>query len=380
MSSAVSAPPREGSIFAKTWHHWPLTVLLSTGIAFAAGCREPSGLYGPARTRVAYPQPPTPPRLIRLGAVRDWQDVEPRPNRFAEWFSKPTAPKPVIRKPGGMCTRDGILYFCDVELAVVYRVDFVNRRMERLPDPDRALSKPVDVAVGEDGRAFVADTDRGAVLLMSSTGTVERIFRIGEAGDGKFRPVGVAVDGDSLYVANIADHNIVVFNATDGQVATTIGQLGDGNGAFHFPTDVVVTATELYVLDMMNCRVQVFSRDGQWQRSFGGPGNRPGFLGRPKRMAVGPDGTIFVADAALQRIHVFDSEGHILTAISNRPQSSPDWTLPNAVCVGSIIASEMMDGLPDDFQAAYIVFVADQVADPRVEVYAFGKLAADGRK
>ncbi len=381
MSSAVSNRLGEKTVYTKIRHRRAMWVTLF-GVIAMAGCREPGGLYGPARTRAVYPEPPMPPRLIQLGLIRDWQDVEPRPNLLAEWFIGPTLAKPVIRKPGGMCSSDGVLYVCDVELAVVYRVDFANRRMELLGDPDRALGKPVDVAVGSEGRVFIADTDREAVLEMNGAGKVQRVFRIDEAGvdeagKGKFRPVAVAVHGQSLYVANVADHNVVVFDVTNGRVLKTIGQLGNGKGEFHFPTDVVVTDTELYVLDMMNCRVQIFSREGEWRRSFGGPGNRPGFLGRPKRMAVGSDGTIFVVDAALQRVHVFDSEGRILMAIDGNRKDTPALTLPNGVCIEPTLVPAIVNGLPDDFRAAYLLFVADQVADPRIEVYAFGTQEAE---
>jgi DNA-binding beta-propeller fold protein YncE len=351
---------------------------LLMGVVAVAGCRQSGGLYAPIGIHAVYPAPPTAPRLIQLGAIRDWQDVEPPPNRLAEWLIGPTLGKPVIRRPGGMCTSNGVLYVCDVDLATVYRLDFENRRMDMWPDPDRAIGKPVDVATGTDGSVFIADTDREAVLQMDPAGKVLRVFRLGEGEKGRFRPIAVAVDGDSLYVANVTAHNVVVFSVADGRVTNTIGRMGDQAGEFHFPADVVVADARLYVLDMMNCRVQVFSLGGQWHRSFGAPGNRPGFLGRPKRVSVGPDGTIFVVDAALQRVHVFDAEGRALMAIDGLHPEAKALTLPNAVCVDALLVPALVRDLPMAFKPEYLVFLADQVADPRIEVYAYGTFTEGG--
>jgi streptogramin lyase len=48
---------------------------------------------------------------------------------------------------------------------------------------------------------------------------------------------------------------------------------------------------------------------------FGEPGNAPGFLADPRRIAVGPDGTIWVANGFDGRVAAFDAEGTFLREI-----------------------------------------------------------------
>ena len=65
----------------------------------------------------------------------------------------------------------------------------------------------------------------------------------------------------------------------------------------------------LYVADRGNARIQIFSPDGKYLRSFGRKGSGPGELNGPVDVAVTHDGFVFVADAGNQRVQVFSQDG-----------------------------------------------------------------------
>ena len=66
---------------------------------------------------------------------------------------------------------------------------------------------------------------------------------------------------------------------------------------------------QIFVLEWSTDRVVVFSGEGQFVRSFGGPGDGPGDLRNPMGMAWDGTGRLWVAAGFNGRYHVFDSTG-----------------------------------------------------------------------
>jgi len=62
----------------------------------------------------------------------------------------------------------------------------------------------------------------------------------------------------------------------------------------------------------MNFRVQVFSAEGAYQRSFGRAGDAVGDMARPKGIGVDSEGHIFVVEGLFDAVNVFDAEGRLL--------------------------------------------------------------------
>ena len=79
------------------------------------------------------------------------------------------------------------------------------------------------------------------------------------------------------------------------------------------PLDVAVAPDgSVYVLDSGNQRVQRFSAEGLFQTAFGSYGSRQGQFNDPERLAIGPDGSVYVADTWNHRIQRFDANGAFL--------------------------------------------------------------------
>jgi sugar lactone lactonase YvrE len=83
------------------------------------------------------------------------------------------------------------------------------------------LNRPSDVAIGPDGRLYIADTDNHCVRRLETDGTLSTI--IGKCGKGgaeptgiaardmrMYRPFGIAFDPDGLlYVVDTFNHRIM---------------------------------------------------------------------------------------------------------------------------------------------------------------------------
>ena len=66
---------------------------------------------------------------------------------------------------------------------------------------------------------------------------------------------------------------------------------------------------QIFVLEFSTDRIVVFSGEGEFVRSFGGPGEGPGDLQSPMGMAWDGTGRLWVAAGLNGRYHVFDSTG-----------------------------------------------------------------------
>lgn len=95
---------------------------------------------------------------------------------------------------------------------------------------------------------------------------------------------------------------------------------GKAQGQFDSPRGAAVARDgSIYVVDMMNSRVQQFAPDGSFVRTFGTLGHGDGQLWResnrgPTGIAVGPDGAVYVADTWNYRIVKFTADGTFVKA------------------------------------------------------------------
>ena len=157
-----------------------------------------------------------------------------------------------------------------------------------------------------------------SVVVSSLAGSGAPGFLDGSVKESRFwKPSGVGVGRNGeVYVADSLNHRIRVIG--DGQVKTFAGDGREGfadgpagKASFWIPMDVAVGPdNEVYVADSLNHRVRVI-RDGQVSTLAGtgrsgfvdGPAVEAQFNG-PQGIAVGDDGSIYVADHFNQRVRV----------------------------------------------------------------------------
>jgi DNA-binding beta-propeller fold protein YncE len=149
-----------------------------------------------------------------------------------------------------------------------------------------------------------------AVRVWGSQGTAAGQFQ-------SPRAVAVAPDG-SVYVADARNNRVQKFDS-EGNLILTWGTLGsiDNNtaeaGTFSEPWGVAVGPDgSVYVADTWNHRIQKFDPNGQFQTMWGtfGQGETPQAFWGPRAVAVDTQGRVFVADTGNKRVVVFDGQGN----------------------------------------------------------------------
>ncbi len=191
------------------------------------------------------------------------------------------------------------------------------------------LSAVRGIAVAGDGSIYVADSQNHRIQKFSSEGeylmgwgsyaTVDS----GNAPGGTFNePWGIAVGADGrVYVADTWNHRIQVFSA-DGKFITMWGVpgLAEQPDQFWGPRGIAVDKSGLvYVTDTGNNRVAVFSSTGEFKTQFGTNGINPGEFDEPVGIAVDGNGLIYVVDTWNQRVQVFERSDNGFTVMKEWP-------------------------------------------------------------
>jgi DNA-binding beta-propeller fold protein YncE len=176
---------------------------------------------------------------------------------------------------------------------------------------ETGLTAPRNVAVGNDGRIYVADSGNHQIQVFDQDGRFLTSWGEFGSGPGQFNePWGLAVSDEHLYVADTWNHRIQRFRL-DGQWAGSFGRSGSvadapdtaGLGLFFGPRDLLLLPDgQILVTDTGNHRLQLMDREGNFLRVVGQFGNRPGEFNEPVGLALGPDGTIAVMDTWNGRI------------------------------------------------------------------------------
>jgi DNA-binding beta-propeller fold protein YncE len=207
---------------------------------------------------------------------------------------------------------DGTILVTDTFYDHVARFDAGGNLLGTWPVPEG----PVGIAVHPDGRYFVALRQPAKVAIYDSSFT-----RVGYLGEGLVtfvRPtdIDVATNTGNIYVADPGADRVYGFNSA-GALVLTLGTRGSGNGQFRSPSAVTVdeTLNRLIVADHDNFRVQVFTTAGAFVRKFGDrnkyPKNQPaeGWTPRTQGLTVDAQSRIYVADALMSHVRLFNSAG-----------------------------------------------------------------------
>ncbi len=342
-----------------------------------AGC-ESGGSAGPSgQPQYAFwPPAPDQPRVQFLTSYQKASDnrISHDGGKLNEFlYGKETVVDLPINKPYGLAYWDGRIYVTDLRGAGVMVLDLKKRETRLMGSKGAgAVKRAVAICVGADGTKYVADIVQNAILVFDAN---ERFVKMFTAAN--LNPTGLAIRGNELFVADLAGHVVKVLDVNTGNQLRTIGTQGHEDGQFESPLSVTLDSQgNLYVVDVLACRVQKFNAAGEFVMGFGQVGARPGDFVRPKQMAVAADGTIFVVDASFNNVQVFDEKGLIMGYFGGPGNYVGAMDLPAGLALVENPADMQLFAqyIHPDFEAQRLVIVSNQFGADKVAVYALGQL------
>jgi thiol-disulfide isomerase/thioredoxin len=207
--------------------------------------------------------------------------------------------------------------------------------LERAKVGDLPLAFPGKVvADAKSDRLFIADSDHNRLVIAKLDGTLIETIGTGAHGadDGSFdratffRPQGMVLDGETLYVADTENHLIrqidlkaktVKTIAGTGQQSHEYGQSGAARSvALNSPWDLQLVGRTLYIAMAGPHQIWQLELDKQQVSTFAGSGREARVDGAPADAAFAQPSAL-AADG--QTLYVSDAEANIIRAIDLRP-------------------------------------------------------------
>lgn len=155
------------------------------------------------------------------------------------------------------------IYIADAHAHLVKAFTMLGDRLFEIGDDgkkDQRLRSPAGIALDQEGRIHVLDSQSRRVSVYDPDGTFLRKFPLSRGGVGdSIRPQGIAVDSAGhVYVSDGVNNNILIFES-DGGFLKTWGKTGNLSGDFWTPLGLFIDERDtIYIADQTNSRIQVY--------------------------------------------------------------------------------------------------------------------------
>jgi len=223
------------------------------------------------------------------------------------------------------------------------------------------MNQPADVFVNSLGDIYVTDALKFRVNCYNNSGKFK--FSFGEETPGNMMdnppegtfsyPFTLFIDkNDDVYVTDVKNHDIQVFSA-DGKFKKRITPTFEsGMEKLHPNGLVVLDDGRLVVTDGENHRFLILDQNGKVLLAKGSRGSEPGQFIFPDEVVVTDKGTICVVDVINCRIQEFDMEGNFIRAFGQAGQTAGTFGRPKGLALdnkGQVWVSDAMANIVQVF-------------------------------
>jgi DNA-binding beta-propeller fold protein YncE len=201
---------------------------------------------------------------------------------------------------------------------------------------DRRLREPSAVAVDADDNIYIADAERGLVVVFDRNGGFLRYIGNFRGEPQYARPTGMAIDREAhrIYLAD-TPRNLIFVLDLDGRVIKRLGRARDGSGYGEFdePTEIAVNHEHVFVLDARGTRVHVMNRGGNLLGSFPVPHGPDPNVNRENGLGTDRNGNVYVSSFHSSVIRVFRMDGKQLSSFGQPGHSAGEFVCPRGLWI-----------------------------------------------
>jgi len=312
---------------------------VASAILIAPGCAEPrNGIFTPSAERLAWPAAPESARVEYIGSIEgEWGRRSDRTigRTLRTAFFGPDATRRFLT-PHAVAVHDNgnLVAVADTNAHCVFVFDLAKESYKTV-EPGGGTSVGLDTPVGlawDGDQLFIADAGLAAVVIVRPGSSIEP-RTVG--GNQLVRPAGITLNPANhlLYVSDSGAHAIVVLT-TEGDFIRRFGTRGSSTGELNYPAQIACDSKgNVFVADTLNFRVQRFSAQGDPLGSFGMKGDAGGDFALPKGVAVDRAGNVWVVDAQFENVQGFDGQGRLLLAFGGEGRGAGEFWLPAGAAV-----------------------------------------------
>lgn len=236
-----------------------------------------------------------------------------------------------IQYPGVAVGPDGNVYVPDPETNAIFIFSPGGELIDQWGEPGSGpgqFNSPGSIGWDADGNSYVFDSLNNRVQKFSPDHTFLLEWGSEGTGNGQFSEVQGTVDpiNGLVYTVEFENNRVQVFDL-DGNFLDKWGSSGTGNGQFVHPGAVAVGPDGLiYVGDAVNGsggRVQIFDRFGTWQGTLLDASGQPTTFSEVWGIAFDAAGNIYVSDYWRGAIRVFDPDRGEIGSIADIEGAGP---------------------------------------------------------
>ena len=202
-------------------------------------------------------------------------------------------------QPVGILVENQNIWLSDVKNNRVVKLNMAGEILKEYSD----FNRPMHIAL-ENSQVYVPEYLTDSIKIINDDEVVA--FNLMDTPDA---PASVAVSGNTLAVADFYNHRIIV---QQDSTSISFGEEGHDNGELYYPTDVQFFGDLIYVADAYNNRVQVFDKNGKFQKVIGSQDQiivATGLFVTEKN--------IFVCVFEGNRVLIYDLEGSLVQTLSD---------------------------------------------------------------
>ena len=219
------------------------------------------------------------------------------------------------------------------------------------------LQRPAGVAVDAADNIYVADAERGMVLVYDEYGRFVRYVGMFHGENMYQQPAGIAIDREArrLYLAD-SPRNLVLILDLEGTPISTIGKRRNGTGLVELqnPTEIALGRDEIDVLDGNGHRVLRLTRDGKPLGSFYIGGSYDRKADTENGLALDAEGNVYVSSASGSVITMYSREGKPIHSFGHPGVRKGEFRQPKGIWVDAKNQMYVADSLNDRVQVFQI--------------------------
>jgi tripartite motif-containing protein 71 len=216
---------------------------------------------------------------------------------------------------------------------LIYVVDGVNHKIKVFSKKGKFLfsfgmkgsgrsdfSSPLGIDIDHGGKVYLADSGNQRVQILEAKGGFLAEIKLPRQNGHPADPTDVVVDelNNRCYVVDNDNHQVLAYDLSELKLLNAYGGHGAGKDRFRYPFFVALGKEQnLYVVDVINTRVQVINSRGLFIAEIGGWGVEKGEFFRPKGVAIDKNDRVYVSDSYMGVIQVFESTGEFYAALGD---------------------------------------------------------------